>query len=73
MKKIYGSWVSDNGEWFIEYEGDRKTGKLNWLRISTWADGVDKVLADLTDLTEFRKRFPMCIESLEQICREAIA
>ena len=65
-----GTWKTENGEFLLEFEGLAETEKILWLRISEWSDGGEAV-ADLSDLTEFANRYPLCMEELTAFCREA--
>ena len=64
-----GIWETENGVFLLEFEGLTESEKILWLRISGWSDGEgDGVIADLTDLTEFAKRYPLCMEELTAFC-----
>ena len=64
-----GTWETENGEFLLEFEGLTESEKILWLRISEWDDGGE-VVANLTDLTEFADRYPLCMGELISFCRE---
>ena len=64
-----GNWKTENGEFLLEFEGLTESEKILWLRISEW-DGGSEVIANLTDLTEFADRYPLCMGELISFCRE---
>ena len=64
-----GNWKTENGEFFLEFEGLTESEKILWLRIIDWNEGGE-VIAELTDLTEFANRYPNCMEELISFCRE---
>lgn len=64
-----GNWKTENGEFFLEFEGLKESEKILWLRIIDWNEGGE-VIAELTDLTEFANQYPNCMEELISFCRE---
>ena len=58
-----GLWLTEKGEFILEYEGYCKTNKIHWLRISEWSNGCE-MIAEFTDMTDFAGHYPKCMQEI---------
>jgi len=69
--KVYGNLTIGNGECLVEFEGDRQTGKIHWLQISTWISGTEGIRIRQHDPVKVQAAFPLFMRKLEAQCRKA--